>query len=300
LLDTALRFAEYKPRPFIAPLPIKGRVETFIMQDGVPLHYTVQNEVPGWWEIMPYKNHARVSDSASITKIMQYRELLPRFYSIACIPSGQNEWLVVPFNAADASQRGWRNGEPKQVYLVDETIEPFDVIITRSLAGLLLYDSLDYRQNVEMSGEMREIVNKKTDRFFTRDWANAFRIISDWMVKAEQEAKAKLIQDKLAKTQDRMKFMLEFMGAKLISSEKKGKGYKVTWEAPDGHTYKMGVREDGHISVAGFCLAGTDDQHNLSSIVQVMEEAHRQHRPDINQAYAEYDADDYLDNDEED
>ncbi len=293
LLDTALRFAEYKPQPFVAPIPTNGWVEVFTIQNGVPLRYTMHNQIPGWWELTPKGRKITVTSRAFVTDTMKYLDNLPRFYVIACVPSGEHTWLVVPYNASDASQRGWTNGEPKQMYLVSEEVQPFDVMIARSMAGVLLYDILDFRLGeFTKSSLCRELAEKKSAAPNERDWRNAYNIVTQWMLKAEQELRAKRISDKLAETQDRMKFMLEFMGAKLIESEKKGNGYLVTWEAPDGHKYKMGVREDGRISVAGFCLAGTDNQHNLSSIVQVMSEAHRQHRPDVNQAYADYERED--------
>jgi hypothetical protein len=296
LLDTALRFAEYIPEPFVAPVPTDGIVDVFTLQNNVPLKYTIQGQKTGWYEIIPHKRRAVVGRQAWIDETTSYLESLPRFYAINCIQTGDNAWLVVPYNASDASQRGWKNGSPQQVYLVNENIEPFDVLLIRKLAGLFLYDSLDYRLGTFTKSEMckEALENKKTSPN-ERDWRNAFNIISEWQAKAEQEARLAKIENQMLNATDKMKFLLEFMGAKLVSSEKKGKGYQVIWEAPNGHTYKTGVCEDGRISVAGFCLAGTDAQHNLSSLVKVIEEAERIERFDINQARADYDDEDWDD-----
>jgi hypothetical protein len=292
MLDTALRFAEYEPEPFIAPIPTNGIVEVFTLQNNVPLRYSLYKQTPGWWEVIPGRR-AVLGREAYAHETLEYLESLPRFYSIACVPSGDNIWLVVPYNASDASQRGWKNGEPKQVYLVSESINPFDVIVVRSLAGLLLYDSVDYRLGTFTKSELcRTLIENKSGIPNERDWRNAFNIVYDWESKAMQNASRAKIENQMASASDRMKFLLEFMGAKLIANEKKGNGYQVTWQAPDGHTYKMGVREDGRIAVAGFCMANTDSVHNLSSIVHVMLEGQRQNRPDINQAYANYEPDD--------
>lgn len=301
LLDTALRFASYTPQPFVAPIPTNGSVEVFTLQNGVPLKYSIRGHEIGWFELHPVRQHLAALRTAFVDETMKYLDVLPRFYVIACIPSGEHAWLVVPYNASDASQRGWKNGEPRQMYLVSEEIQPFDVVIARNLAGLLLYDTMDYRLGTFTKSDMcRNLAENKLGAPNERDWRNAYGIISEWFIKVEQDAIRTKIDQKMIGIHDRMKFLLEFMGASLVSAEKKGRGYIVTWEAPDGHKYKMGVHEDGRISVAGFCLAGTDSQHNLSSIVQVMEEAHKQHRPDVQQAYADHEDSDYEDYEDDD
>lgn len=280
LLDAALNLANYVPEPFVAPIPTTGKVEVFAFQNGVPLRYSLYGQKIGWWIIEPRKDRAAMGDAAQISEIVEYLENLPRFYVIACIPSGEQEWLVVPFNGSDAAQRGWKDGQPKKMYLCNERVEPFDLIVGRKLGDILLYDSPDFR--------LTTIALDETQKPKSRDWSNAYNIISEWVKKAEEEAKKLEIKTQLDKVQDKLKFLLEFMGASLVSSEKKGNGYQVVWKAPDGHSYKMGVKEDGRISVAGFCLAGTDSEHNLSSIVQVMSEAQQRKRPDIQRAYADY------------
>jgi len=287
LLETALRIADYKPQPFVAPIPIDGLVTVSLMQNGVPLDYAVRGEAPGWWEFKPNQKKLIRTRSAYANEISTYLQALPRFYTIACIPSGEDAWLCVPYSAADAEQRGWSRGEPKIVYLIDEHIEPFDVLVTRSMAGVLIYDSLDHRLGTFTISELCKTLQDEKPK--QHDWLNAYNIIQEWQAKAEQEAILAKVQNEMASVENRMKFLLEFMGARLITNEKRGNGYQVTWQAPDGRTYKMGVREDGHISVAGFCLSGTDSQHNLSSIVQIMEEAHRLNRFDVHHAYADYD-----------
>lgn len=283
LLDTALRFADYEPQPFIAPVPVTGVVDVFSLQNGVPLCYTLRNQQTGWWEINPTgKRRAVLRRAAWGHEVGGYLEALPRFYAIACVPSGEKCWLVVPYNASDAAQRGWKNGEPRQVYLVNDNIEPFDVIVVRNLAGLMLYDAMDYRLGQHTRSELlRQSAANKLAAPNERDWNNAFRIFSEWLAKCEKEAALADIEKKTASITDRMRFMLEFMGAQLVASEKKGNGYVVTWLSPDGHTYNMGVREDGRISVAGICLNNTDAQNNLSSIVMVMETARKLNRPDL-------------------
>lgn len=292
LLDTALSLAGYIPEPFVAPIPTDGNVDVFTLQNGVPLRFFVRNHKIGWFEFEPRKDRVVANRQAEIIEIVNYLEALPRFYVIACIPSGEMEWIVVPFNGSDAAQRGWKNAEPRQMYLCNERIEPFDLIVARQLGSILIYDMPDLRLS---SLDTINLVNGQLPN--TRDWYNAHRMVEEWTKKAEEEARKNLVKTQLEQIDNKLKFLLEFMGASLVSKEKKGKGYEVVWKAPDGHTYKMGVGESGRISVAGFCLAGTDSEHNLSSIVQVMEEAHRQNRPDVGRAYAnpiiEEDDDDY-------
>jgi hypothetical protein len=298
LLDIALRFADYKPQPFVAPIPTNGIVDVFTLQNNVPLRYVIRNQKIGWYEINPGRRNM-IGREAYMNETEEYLNALPRFYAIVGVPSGENSWLVFPYNASDAAQRGWKNGEPKQVYLVSEKIEPFDVIVIRNLAGTMLYQGVDYRLGEQVNSEnLRGIVANGYDYPARGSWGNAYTLVSEWRKKAEQDAFRVRLKTQTLSATERMKFMLEFMGASLVSAEKHGQGYVVVWTAPDGHTYKMGVKEDGRISVAGFCLNGTDSQHNLSSIVQVMEEAQQRERPDVHRAYANDDTVEYEDDDD--
>lgn len=296
LLDTALRFANYKPQSFVAPIPTNGIVDVFTLQNGVPLRYVVRNQRPGWYEINP-GNRNLVGKEAKINEIDEYLQSLPRFYAIVGVPSGENTWLVFPYNASDAAQRGWKNGEPKQVYLVNEKIEPLEVIVTRNLAGILLYQGLDYRLGEHAKSDAYRNAPDKP-AYGGQSWGNAYDMVVNWYKRMEQDAIRTRLETQTMNATERMKFMLEFMGASLVSAEKLGRGYQVVWQAPDGHTYKMAVQEDGRIAVAGFCLDGTDSQHNLSSIVAVMEEGQRRRRPDIHRAYADDDTIEYEDDDD--
>jgi hypothetical protein len=71
-----------------------------------------------------YRWHA----PAYMHEIGVYLSALPRFYVIACSLHGQ-AWVCVPYNASDATQRSWPNGQPRQVHLVFDHIQPFEVLI---------------------------------------------------------------------------------------------------------------------------------------------------------------------------
>jgi hypothetical protein len=296
LLDTIDFLATKKPEPFVAPVPFAHLVSVRTIQDGVTYSFSVQNPRPGWWTLVPAGVLARIDTMAQPADVIDYLNELPRFYVIALFPTSETTWLVTPYSIADAEQRGWMQGRPREVHLVRMAVEPFDVLVTRNLAGTLIFDDIDTRLGTHtITNELQEAINNE-ERFVAElNWRNAYQTVyqrTQQLLKEQKQAEQlKRITEQKMDTEEAIRWQLEFMGAKLKDVQHSRNGYTVYWTAPDGRSYDMQVGKNLHIEVAGFCLAGTDRVHNLSSIVHVMEEAVRQHRPDL-PGESDYDDDD--------
>lgn len=274
------------PPPFVAPIPDAREVVVFTIHNEIPYHLTVLNARPGWYTIVPTNEiSATIGDIAGVDERIDYLDELPRFYVIALFYLSSDTFLVRPLSEADATQRGWNHAEPRQLHLVRGSVNPFDVLVARDLAGTLIFDSVDMRLgNYEKSRRFREYLRVGGMTRTDNNWSDAYLIINkryqELRKKREQEERIRMMQELRASTEDTLRFELAFMGAELEGWQESGSEYVVSWSY-NGASYSMRVSREMRIESAGICLAGTDRQHNLSSIVGVMEEARRLHRFDL-------------------
>jgi hypothetical protein len=297
LLDVLDRVSSHQPQPFIAPIPDADQVEVFTLQNNIPYRFEINTRDidPGWWFMTPatqgYKAH--VSRPAHPHEYLAYLSHLPRFYVIACYRVAQSAWLVVPFNASDAAQRGWRDGSPMLMHLVREAVRPFDVIDARALSDTLLFNSVAGLEihNIETC---RQAFTGRNAISLNQDWSNAFVLLWERRKlleiqaarKAEEErrkAAQRAIVERRLTMEDQIKFDLEFMGAELVDWSEEGEGLSVTWTY-NGYTHTERLNREMRLDVPGICLGHQEDDynwHNLSTLVATIEEGRRLHRFDI-------------------
>lgn len=228
----------------------------------------------GWWELRPStKKRAYPIRHAYPHEYLLYLTQLPRFYVIVLFRVAENTWLCLPYNASDAAQRGWEDGTPRVLHLVRHSVQPMDVVVTRDLAGMLLYDSVDTRlessRHIVLAQATIDIPIKgpKTDGF-----SNAISIIQDRLKTQAEEEHRRQLEAQRATTEGNIKWHLEYVGAQLADFREYGEGFRVNWTF-NGQTHQTTIRRDLRVHSAGICLAGGDRNFNLSSIVHVMEEA---------------------------
>ena len=199
----------------------------------------------------------------------------------------ERTWLCIPYNAADAAQRGWANGEPRSLHLIRHAMGPFDVAVARDLAGMLLYEDINTSLHTSpISVEMRRCLARGDVEFpkASPDFRNAYEILSRRRQEVSRQQQLEAIEARQQGDEGQVRFDLEFMGASLLALTETGEGYSVTWEF-DGCTHTTRVGRDMKVQSAGICLDSTDKQHDLSSIVQVMERARELHRFDLKKRY---------------
>jgi len=273
------RLSNHYPQPFTAPIPNAEQVEVFTLQDNVPYRFRLRDAEPGWWVVTPEtKAKARLDEPAQPCDMLAYLTALPRFYVICCFRLAEGTWLVVPYNASDAAQRGWPDGEPRVMHLVCHAVKPFDVATARFLAGTLLYDGLDDRLGLCAHGHLlRSELGTQAGAATLKvngGFQNAYNIILKRRQELEAETRRQAVEHQRQTTEGELRWQLEFMGADLKAWSEVGNGYSVTWEH-EGRSYTTTLQRDRRVASAGICLDRTDAQHNLSSIVRVMEEAER-------------------------
>jgi hypothetical protein len=216
--------------------------------------------------------------------VVGYLSVLPRFLVIAVHRLRADAWMVVPWNASDAAQRGWPNAEPRAVHLVRDAIRPFDVVVARRLDRIFLYDMLD--EGLGSSGAsqtVRAVFNSARGDIEVSgappEMLRAYSLLSDYAYGLQRTRQQRGEADRRTSVEGRLRWHLGFMGADLLGWHEAGEGYEVRWSY-EGREYHTVLRRDLQVESAGICLDGTDQRHNLSSIVAVMEEARKRGRDD--------------------
>lgn len=265
----------HQPRRFLAPVLDAAHVLVHALQDGVPYRFHLYNVEPGWWMLQPRgKSRARVdSPPESMMDVTDYLQVLPRFLVIALFRVRESTWIVVPFNTADAEQRGWHSGEPRQLHLCRHRIQPFDVLEARQLGAELLYHVRSCAYGASQAATMMR-QNLLTEPASWPDIPGmklAWHILQGHVEKQRKQKRREAREKRKASIEEQLRWHLAFMDAKLESWHEAGDDYRITW-MHQGQTYSMDVARSGFVQSAGVCLDGTDRRHNLSSIVAVMQE----------------------------
>lgn len=256
LANTIERLAGHKPGAFYAPVPTCDTTRVFSLQDQIPYWFSVNVGEPGWYLLSPSGSHVQVTRNMSPYERIKYLEELKRFYVIALFPINEDNqtWLVSPFNISDAEQRGWQNGEPRLMYLVEDEIQPLQTIDARLMSDSLLYNEL--------------AIVEKSD---TRDMRHAERILDQRIRQLQIEREREHREAQKRTERGRIEASLEFMGASLVAYTPTVQGYKITW-AHNGRQHSMEIDRNLRVRSAGVCLARTDNWHSLASVVSVMED----------------------------
>lgn len=263
-LDIINRIADHEPQPFIAPIPTRN-TDVFTIQDGIPYLFKGNHRItPGWYKLHPKKDsEINIIDYGESIFLPSYTKIFdgtPVFYVIALFPIADKDWLVMPYNISDANQRGWKNGIPKTIYLVEENIKPMDILFAYQINNWLIFRSVAYLTATNY-----------------KEMAIAKGILSD-RLKAMQKADEKHIEElKIQTNENRIKDSLNSMGASLNQWTREIDGYSVTWSHEE-REHTMKIDTNLRVRSAGVCLGNTDNMHSLSSVVAVMQ--HRQREID--------------------
>lgn len=257
--DLIDKIAQYKPRHFIAPVMSKF-AKLFIVQNSIPYWFEVAVEYPGWYFLLPLlsKRKAPIAKpvrQANPHEYIDYMGTLSSFTVITLFPISDTVWLVMPYNIADAEQRGWKSGTPRPMYLVLDNIASMDIVVSRLMPPkTLIFDHL--------SGLLS--VGKREMKIA--------RNIFDRRLDAVRKQEAHAAREAQLETEEgRLRESLKFMGAELEDWTREINGYTVRWKI-DGQVYRTQIDTRMRVVSAGVCLNGTDDWHSLSSVVEVMQE----------------------------
>jgi len=283
LEQRADRLAEHT---IVAPVLEAGEVRISTLIEQTPYHLDVVDAAPGWWELRPLDDRqARIVGQPLPARVVDYLYQLPAFRVIAVYRLGRHSWLVYPWNAGDARQRGWPTTEatvtrsgtpvPRPMHLVTApTIRPFDVIVARDLNGQLLYDQYDHR-TVWPPLARRSQDNLASEKVWGQDAGDSGGLPQSFgaatslhrarweMEKQERE------RQRQASIETRLQDALAYSGAELRSWDEEGNGFRVRWQV-DGEEFSTQIGRDEFVRSAGICLSGRDADYSLSAIVHVM------------------------------
>jgi hypothetical protein len=257
LLEALERIERHEVHPFIAPILEDKTHRMLVFQDGLPIWFTTHTE-PGWVCFEPRGNRAHPVRLASPHEYLEYLDNLPRIYVVSCFRFAPRTWAVIPYNPSDAMQRGWMNCEPRLLHLVRDSITPTDVLDARALGDNLLYGTVNMR-GLRPEGAVgraaQQIIMSHVEELARRT--------------AEEER-----QERLSTLDGQVQDNVEFMGAQVVKWAEVGENIRVTWDWR-GHTMTSTVQRDMSVETVGFCTAGTDRLHNLTSAVALLQEGVR-------------------------
>lgn len=284
LLSVLDRVSSHTPEEFIAPVPQASNVSLFSLQDNIPYRFSLSSPLAGWWTIVPRsKTDAVLGNRVLAHEKFDYLKQLPRFYVIAVAQVNETTWLCTPYNLADAEQRGWKNGQPRNVYLTSGNITPYSILVARRLDQILLFEIVNSRV-VTTSNKLG------TDR---KSWELAYSIVENIREQERQEqlrferelheqARQQELAELRANAANFAEHQLDLAGAKMTNFLQKSDGYEVSWTY-DGATFTMPLLSNLQVESAGICLAGTDQNYSLGHIVHVMQQARELNRFDLNE-----------------
>ncbi len=256
------KIARHKPEPFLAPIPTTNTTRVLSIQDNFPYWFNVNVDQAGWYNLKPNSVNAIPLSTRHVPHLPvwdknNYLRQLQNFLVIALYPLNETMWLVTPYNHADASQRGWMNGEPRIMYLVNENLDSYNIINARQLGNILLYDNVNLHH-------YRALINK--------DGKHAVEIIERRVKELEETVIKEQKEEKEQNDLNSIKTSLEFMGAQLHSYNTSRNEHTIKWEK-DGRLHTTIINENQRVLSAGVCLGNTDNLHSLRSIVSVMEDS---------------------------
>jgi hypothetical protein len=237
----------------------------------VTLQVVKPKNFEGWGVFTPvnYKG-ARFIREPNMVEKEQYFRLFPALRLILC-RNTDNQWAGVPANQADT--RFKINGVVP-IQLISE-VQMFDHVKVRFDGANIWFEQIDPRSNPRTAIYLRESLTKllepKKLEFvgLTQEDRDAYQI-------AYAPALAADIEAKRDKNEDRIKDALHRAGAKYQSYIERKDTYTIEYTV-DGHKHRSVVNKDTlSVESAGICLAGTDRQFDLQSLVGVIRQGQRQ------------------------
>jgi len=226
---------------------------------------------PGWYafEATPDKLTAAYPIN-NMRVVVRFLNRLPRFAVIALHQVRATVWLVMPYNRSDVRQRGWA-GEPRELHLVRDAILPLDVIWARE-SGVLLYDRID--DCLLFGNQSAQAISRRLREEAVDDGEIDFAGVSPEMQDAASTylLQAAQIEEMSSTIEDEIRRRLEFVGAGYVGHRNVGGGYRVDYTL-DNQPLWVEIDPSMTVRSFGFCVAGTERQHTLSSAVHVAEDA---------------------------
>lgn len=261
---------------FVTPILVPGISHVVTWQNDLPYWFEVEADHPDWYIV---SNSGRIVREAFFSEKQQFLDRLPQIKVITIESVSQHEAICIPFNFGDGIQKDWPMGRIRTMYLRPIVTSKVTIDQVRFFGGHLIYEEAVYNPNVPtLLHAIEEAIQENIVDSLTPEGKLAARICIERNEEAQKQAQAakiRFVED------DSIEDQLAFSGAKLIGLSRSGQRFNVEWEY-DGARFTAVAGADGRAISAGICLNDTDSHHTLTSLTQVMQEARRQRRFDLN------------------
>lgn len=254
--------------PVLKGKPIRVRISGVI----VTLDVTQPKNFEGWGVFKPldYRT-AKFIREPNMAEKDQYFRLFPALKLILCRNS--EGWQGIPANQADTR---FKITGLAPIQLATE-VQVFDTVKARFDGANIWFEQVDSRSNPRTAIYLRESLQKLLDpkklelSGLTQEERDAYLMAYGPALAADLE----LRRDK---NEDRIKDALTRAGAKYQSYIERGNTFTIEYTV-DGTKHRSVVKKDSlAVESAGICLAGTDRNFDLQSLVGVIRLGQRGHR----------------------
>lgn len=258
-------------RQFIVPVLHDRRVRVQIM--GVVHQLIVRHANPGWWVVMAHDaDFAFPMREADPWERGDYLNRWPEVRLVLAESIAHQTWLAFPYNPQDAANRLGFTG-PLTVHLVDAG-QTFERITGRVEGRTVWFDGEDRLANDAIAVQLREQLAENRPypeiRGLSGGERDAFALVS-----LRQSTARAVASDRFARML--LNYALRLGGATLVNFVEWHGRFQVSWER-DGQQFMTTVDKDLNVIDAGICLSGEDDNFDLTSIVNVMQQSPWYHR----------------------
>jgi hypothetical protein len=255
--------------PVLKGKPIRVRIAGILFT----LEVVKPKNFEGWGVFSPvnYKT-ARFIREPNMAEKEQYFRLFPALRLVLC-RNANNQWGGVPANQADTR---FKIQGVVPIQLISE-VQMFDHIKVRFDGTSIWFEQIDPRSNPRTAIYLRECATKLLEPKklelpgLTQEDRDAYQIAYGIALAADIEAKRD-------KQEERIKDALDRAGAKYQSYIERKDTYTIEYTV-DGTKHRSVVKKDTlAVESAGICLAGTDRNFDLQSLVGVIRQGQRGHR----------------------
>jgi hypothetical protein len=255
--------------PVLKGKPIRVRIAGII----VTLSVTKPKNFEGWGVFAPISaKTARFVREPNMTEKQSYFNLFPALRLILCRHSN-DQWFGIPANQSDTR---FKITGTVPIQLCTE-VQMFDMVKVRFDGTNIWFEQIDPRHSLKHSAYMRESVIKFLEApklelsGLTIEERDAYLIALNDALAADAEAKRD-------KQEERIQKALALTGATYQSYIERGDTFTIEFMVGRERHRSVVKKENLAVESAGICLAGTDRNFDLQSLVGVIREGQRNRR----------------------
>lgn len=255
--------------PVLKNSPIRVRIAGVV----VTLKVTQPKDYFGWgvFSAINFKTAKFVRDP-NLREKEEYFKLFPKLRLILC-RKDDNNWFGIPASQSDGR---FKITGTVPIQLATE-VQLFDIVQACFDGTNVWFEQIDSRHSPKTSVYLRENLAKLVEvakldvSGLTIEEKDAYALALHIAVEADAEAKRD-------KQEERIKTALHRVGAKYKSYIERGDTYTIEFTV-NNRTHRSVVKKDNlAVESAGICLAGTDRNFDLQSLVGVIKEGYRNGR----------------------